>query len=495
MDISPENTPLLNALLDHIRLTPAPFHMPGHKGRMGAFEDMASMAALDVTELPDTGNLYEGVDPYTGELDPIAQAEGLWADAWGFPNCQFLTCGSTQGLHAALLLCAQEKGAILVDRCSHRSVYNALAMWDMWPMYLMRRQDEPLAPQLLEGAFKRMEAAGHKATSVCITSPTYYGVLSDIPALAQIAHAHGAKLIVDGAHGCHLPFLQDENPFKGADLVVSSAHKTLPVYGQGALLFGSDRYTPRDLRWAASVCGTSSPSYPIMASMDYARAWAQSPQGLRDLQGAVAGVEQLRREFVTLTMGDLENRALDPKTLAGAGLDPMRLTLLVDANAADGYQVKEYLEAMGIFPEMADRDHVVLLLSPQNTDRDIERLRKRLKEAQVAWPQLFGMYYPLPDPPGPHIELSPAMALKAPRILRPLDECVGKVCLQQVAPYPPGVPVIAPGERVTKKGLAYLKEVEYNITEPVWVLDEDKWDGRREQAVLDNRNDIPSAFL
>lgn len=450
------NTPLLNALLEHIRLRPAPFHMPGHKGRMEGFEDLASMAALDVTELPDTGNLYAGEDV-------IAQAEELWARAWGFHHCQFLTCGSTQGLHAALLLAARRPGAMLVDRCSHRSVYYALGLWDRSPVYLMRRQDQVLTPAQLEAGFAQLEQAGDRVGSVCITSPTYYGVLSDIPALARVAHDHGALLVVDAAHGCHLPFL-GQNPYLGADLVVTSAHKTLPVYGQGALLFSGGAFTPRDLRWAASVCGTSSPSYPIMASMDWARARLETEAGAQALQELAGTVALLREEF---------------GALAGPGLDPLRLTLAVDAIAADGYQVKEYLEGMGVFPEMADRDHVVFLLSIQNTPQDLDRLRHALEAVRRAWSGVFGTPMPPLDPPEPEVVLSPAQALTAPRYLAPLDQCEGLVCLEQVAPYPPGVPVIAQGERVTKKGLAYLREVGYNIQKDVYVLDQSQWEEAR----------------
>ena len=449
------NTPLLNALLDHIRQTPAPFHMPGHKGRMKDFEDMASVGALDVTELPDTGDLYGGGDV-------IEEAEGLWAKAWSFEHCQFLTGGSTQGLHAALLLAARDKGAVLVDRCSHRSVYNALAMWDCYPLYMMRRQEEPVTVELLEAAFQTMADHHKKVSSVCITCPTYYGVLSDVPALAKVAHDHGAKLIVDAAHGCHLPFMLDTNPFQGADLVVTSAHKTLPVYGQGALLFANDSYTPRDLRWAASVCGTSSPSYPIMASMDWARAWMETEDARLKMIQVARTVQVFRRSFPSLNH---------------VNLDPLRLTITVNTVAAHGEEVKEYLERMGVFPEMADRDHLVFLFGTENIQADFDRLYQRLEEAGRAWPDLFKAPFPHPLPPEPDVEMSPAQALVAPGILRPLNRSEGEICLQQVAPYPPGVPVIAPGERVTKKGLAYLREIGYNITEEVYILDKDHWSG------------------
>ena len=453
-------TPLLNALLEHIRQRPAPFHMPGHKGRMEDFESMALISALDVTELPDTGDLYVGVDPQTGLPDPIAQAQDLWARAWGYPICQFLTGGSTQGVHAALLLAGRDKGVTLVDRCSHRSVYNALAMWDCFPVYLMRRQDQPLSPALLKAAFRAMEDHGKHVTTVCITSPTYYGVLSDIPALAEIAHDKGAKLIVDAAHGCHLPFMMEPNPFRGADLVVTSAHKTLPAYGQGALLFSNEGFTPRDLRWAASVCGTSSPSYPIMASMDWARARMEDEGTVRALHAAAETVKAFRRTY---------------RGMRGKGLDPLRLTLNVNAVAAQGEEVKEYLERMGVFPEMADRDHVVFLFSSETVQEDVDRLDRRLMEAQRAWPGLFAPPVEPPLPPEPDVCMSPAQALTAPSLLRPLNKSEGFICLEQVAPYPPGVPVIAPGERVTKKGLAYLRDIGYNTTREIAVLNEIFW--------------------
>ncbi len=445
------DTPLLNALLEHIRLRPAPFHMPGHKGRMGRLEAMASPGAMDVTELPDTGDLYAGEDA-------IAQAEELWAKAWHFESCQFLTGGSTQGIHAAMLLAAREGKTVVVDRCCHRSVYNALGLFDLDPVYLYRAQDRPVAARTLERVLGEAEGEGKKVSSVCITSPTYYGVLSFIPELAQIAHRHGAKLIVDAAHGAHLPFIGGE-PCKGADLVVTSAHKTMAAYGQGALLFANGAYSPRDLRWAASVCGTSSPSYPIMASLDYARHVLESDRGRANMEWAVRANRALREEFPYLqTDGDI---------------DPLRFTLLVNAVAADGYQVKEYLEARGVFPEMADRDHVVFLLSGANTQEDMDRLWDGLRAVDEAWPGVYSRsMLPLEAPRG-EIVLSPAAALTAKRTLRPLKDSEGLVCLQQVAPYPPGVPVIAPGERITKKGLAYLREVGYNVLQDVYVLDEE----------------------
>lgn len=436
----PGKAPLVEALLRHHSAYPAPFHMPGGKGRNLDIEALGPMSAFDVTELPDTGNLYEG-----GEV--IEEAERLWAKTFGFPTCQFLTGGSTQGLQAALFLSAQGGKEIVVDRCSHRSIFNGLALFDMNPTFLTRRQDRPITVEALEEALIQREKAGKPANTICVTSPTYYGVLSEIKALSRVAHAHGAKLVVDGAHGCHLPFL-GENPFEGADLLVCSAHKTLPVYGQGALLFAVGSYAPKAVRRAASVVGTSSPSYPIMASMDYARAWLESSEGQLALLCAKSCAGGLKNRF-----GGLQNLRLDP----------LRLTLEVPNKG--GFALKKRLEDEGIFPEMADVDHVVFLFSTANTQTDFDRLGGALDRWYVP-----GDIDCATLPPEPEQVASPATALLARRATRALTDCEGLVSAQQIAPYPPGIPVVAPGERITKKCLAYLADVGYNVHQEVDVL-------------------------
>lgn len=433
-------TPLLDALKRYAKEDPARFHMPGHKGRALRGLDVFS---LDVTELPGTGDLYAGGDV-------IARAEGLWGALFGFPVCQFLTGGSTQGIHAALLLRARRGREVLADRCAHRSVHNAMAMWDLSPTWLSRPQDRPLEPERLRQGLEEARARGREVKTVCITSPTYYGVLSDIPALARVAHDFGAALVVDGAHGCHLPFL-GQNPFRGADLVICSAHKTLPVLGQGALLFAADAGCARAVRWAASVNGTSSPSYAVMASMDLARARWSTPEGRKALERTAQWGERLRGEF---------------PALRGPELDPLRLTLLVPGG--DGFGWKARLERERIFPEMADRDHLVFLLSPQNRNEELKRLERSLGDLyREASGDLPGTS---PDWDLPPVRLTPRQAMLAPSIRRPLAESEGAVCLDQVAPYPPGVPVIAPGEEITKKGLAYLRQVGYNVEADVNIL-------------------------
>lgn len=466
------DTPLLNALRAYAGQDPARFHMPGHKGRTP--KGLRDVFPLDVTELPATGDLYRGDDV-------IARAEELWGELFGFPTCQFLTNGSTQGIHTALLLAAPRGRDILVDRCAHRAVYNAMALCGLNPAYFRRTQDVPVDPDLLRQSLEQARAEGMDVKTVCITSPTYYGVLSDVPALAEIAHSFGALLVVDGAHGCHLPFL-GENPFRGADLLVTSAHKTMPVLGQGALLFAGDAFSPEEVRRRASVNGTSSPSYAVMASLDLARA-AWSPAGTapapaRTLSDPAPSPTHALSRLTAFTQG----LRRDFPALSGVELDPLRFTALVPNGA--GFEWKTRLEqGFGVYPEMADPDHLVFLLSPDNSRRDLARLRRGLTVLYRSTPPATPAGAP-PEPrqtplrppsdprlpPLPPLRLTPRQALFAPTVRRVLALSEGYIAAQQVAPYPPGIPVIAPGEEITKKCLAYLAQVGYNVEGEVEVI-------------------------
>ena len=426
------STPLYDALKDYAAKKAARFHMPGHKGRWLPLPELVPLAPLDVTEIPGTGNLYEAGEPFDS-------AQALWAQVFGFDHCQFLTGGSTMGVLTGLTLFCPPGSRVLLDRGCHRSAFNALALLDLDPVYLPRPW---LAAENLVGPFgpEQVEAALKKTPdikTICITSPTYAGALSDIPAIAQVAHARGARLLVDGAHGAHLPFL-GMDAFVGADGVVVSAHKTLPAMGQSALLFtrGVD---PELVRRRASLYGSSSPSYPMMASLDAAREWLLGP-GKQEYDRAARRVAGLRRRFPSV--GDQ------------LPWDPARLTVKVK----NGPAFARALEGMGIYPEMEDGGHVVFICSAQDREEELDRLEGALSALEGE----MGPCPPLPAPPAPERVLSPRQALFAPVETLPLADCLGRVAAGQLAPYPPGIPVVAPGERIGKKELSYFAQIGYN---------------------------------
>ena len=433
-------TPLYDALRAFAAQQPLRMHMPGHKGAPLPIPELAGFAALDFTELTPTGDLYAGGGP-------IEAAEALWAQIFHFFHSFFLTGGSTQGVHTALALACRPGDTVLLDRGCHRSAFHALALLDLRPVFLERPWlDGPGVTGPISPAEVARQLDAHpEIKTVCITSPTYYGMLSDIPALAAAAHAHGAALVVDAAHGAHLPFLGNDS-LSAADLVVVSAHKTLPAPGQTALLFSSERFDPAQVRRTASLFGTSSPSYPLMAALDCCRAWLEE-EGAAAYRRTAALTAELRRDYPSLTEAD-------------APLDPTRFVL----RAPDGFAAQAALEAGGIYPEMADRGHVVLILTCADGPAEFARLRAGLD----ALPR--GTCPFPPPPPLPEAVLTPRQALFSPREAVPLEQAEGRVLAQQVAPYPPGVPVVAPGERLDKKTVAYLTRIGYNMIEKVQVV-------------------------
>lgn len=428
------STPLYDALRDYAAQNPARFHMPGHKGRPLPAPELAGLPAIDVTEIPGTGNLYEAGEPFNS-------AQTLWAEIFGFNHCQFLTGGSTMGIHTGLTLFCRPGDQVLIDRGCHRAVYNALALLDLEPVFLerpWRTEDNLVAPFSQEDVEKALENHSGIKT-VCITSPTYAGLLSDVAGISKQVHKRGGKLFVDGAHGAHLPFL-GVDAFSGADGVVVSAHKTLPAMGQTALLF-TNGVDPEQVRRTAALYGSSSPSYPMMASMDLARQWLlDHPE---DYRRAAARVDDLRKKFPSL----------------GERLpcDPTRLTVKVK----DGPAVARTLESMGIYPEMEDGGHVVFIITGSDREADLDRLEHALEELRDQ----MGDCEPLPAPPLPERALSPRAALFSSTETLSLANSLGRVAACQLAPYPPGVPVVAPGEVISKKELSYFKEIGYNIRE------------------------------
>lgn len=433
-------TPLCDALRAYAAGNPLRGHMPGHKGKGLPLAELSPLSALDVTELTPTGDLFAGGGA-------IEAAERLWADAFRLSSCLFLTGGSTQGLYAALTLAAKPGETILLDRASHRAAYHALALLGLNPVYLSRpwlarpALPGPIDPQEVE----RQLAARPDIRAVCLTSPSYYGVLSDLPAIAAVTRRHGAILVVDAAHGAHLPFL-GQRAFSCADLLVTSAHKTLPAMGQAALLFSGDGFSHRDLRRAGSLYGSASPSYPIMASLDSARAYLEG-EGVSAYRETARLVAALRERLPALTE-------------AAAALDPCRLTVL----CRDGLALRQTMEAQNIFPELATPAQVVFILTcadgAEAAARLGECLAPLLAEEPVTPP-------PLIPPPSPEVVLSPRAALFSTAERLPLARCIGRISAASLAPYPPGIPIVAPGERITKKTIAYLSRIGYNMREEI----------------------------
>ncbi|MFI3253105.1 MAG: aminotransferase class V-fold PLP-dependent enzyme [Eubacteriales bacterium] len=427
-------TPLYNAIKALAEEAPLRFHLPGHKGKSIPF--MENIMPYDFTELSRTGNLYEWGEPF-------AQAQDLWAREFGLPHCQFLTGGSTQGVYTALALCGKEGDKILLDRGAHRSAVNAMGILGLEPVYLPRPWLKDLeVPGAIDAeTVNTLLKENPDIKTVFLTSPTVCGLLSDVYTIAEIVHSYGAKLIVDGAHGAHLPWLMIDN-YSAADVVCVSAHKTLPCLGQSAMIFYRD-FSPELVRETAALFGTSSPSYPMLVSMDLAREW-MNQEGMTEYVRVARQVATLREILPCLT---------EPLYL-----DPTRLCILCH----QGVEVAKELEKENIYLEMSNPGHLIGIFTAMDSDEEIQKLAKAIIPH-------FSHREPLPDlsPPDvlPERKMSIREVIFCDKITVQLTEAEGKIAGANIAPFPPGIPVVAMGEEISSLSLSYLKRIGYTKKE------------------------------
>ncbi len=433
-------TPLYDALRDRAGRDTARFHMPGHKGRPLAGL-WGELTALDFTELPDTGNLYlDGAD------GPIRAAERLFADACEAAHGLFLTGGATQGILALLTAFAAPGDTVIVDRNSHRSVHNALALLDLRPVWVQAPLITPfcVTAAVPETAVRRALERHPDAVCVLMTSPTYYGVITALPALAAVCRQRGVPLLVDAAHGAHLPWLAGHrSPVAlGAQAAVLSAHKTLPALGQAAvLLAGADTDVVR-LRRCAGLYGSSSPSYPLMASLDLARAF-MTRDGRAALQAVRGRAEDIRQKTPCF-LGAIRHNDIVT--------DPLRLCLYTGG----GHETAARLERdCGVACEMADTRNVVFLLSPADDGDALSRLSSAVDALGPDLPPMPPVTTVDP-PPLPRVYCTPREALFAPSKPLPPEQALGRAAAEPVGAWPPGVPLAARGEMIDETVVSLL---------------------------------------
>ena len=423
-----------------------PMSVPGHKQR----QDL--VGAVVAGDAP----LYGGVAPIkhadTLRIDAEARAARLWGADW----CRFSVAGSTHGNQALALAVGQPGQEIIVTRTLHRSLLLGLVLAGLRPVWVRPEIDARSGlPGPVAVATVRAALAAHPgACAVFLGDPSYVGTTGDLAGHAAVAHDAGVPLLVDAAWAAHLGFHPDLPPHAiaaGADAMVTSAHKALPAYSQGALVLArTDRLDPARLNRAFEATHTTSPTGSIMASIDAARALlARDGEALcgRLLRGVAAARARLRE---VPGLGVLE----------GPGVEPTKLVVLLAGTGASGYAVEADLVAQGMPMEMADRD----VLGPIPTIADdearvaaftsalidtIERHRgePRRVEPAAAWTVQ------------PQTILPPREAFFARNETVPASAAIGRVSAELVAPYPPGVPVLAPGELITSAAVAALREV------------------------------------
>lgn len=457
-------------LAEHARTGAVSFHMPGHKGagfyeKNGFGAEMKRLADWDITEIAGADNLFQ---PETVIRRTMQKYERLYQTRRSY----LLINGSSAGIIAAILAAVPRGGRLLMARNCHKSVFNALYLGDIQPLYLHPQTDERygVAGEVRASDVAALLEREPQAAAVILASPNYYGICSDIAAIARVTHERGRLLIVDQAHGAHLKFFEEQQQSAadsapgealrfppaaeslGADLVINSTHKTLASFTQTAVLnVCSERIDLSLLEDRLQMVESSSPSYPLMATLDI------------NADILAAHKDRLMEEWsrnLSWFYGRAE-RIAGLALMKGRLMDPSKINLDMSACGLDGDRLEQELMSAGIFPELVSGDIVMCMTGIGNTRSDYERLAAALAALSERYGQRYGQA-DANDAAGRKAENGSVSGklsfrgLPQSREKIALSQAAGRVCAMSLIPYPPGIPLACPGEELDAETVAAL---------------------------------------
>lgn len=466
-------TPLFDQLQGAAQRQTAAFHTPGHRAGRGAAAALRSawgeaVLRSDLPELPELDNLF-------APRGAIAAAQRLAAQAFGAERTWFLANGSTAGVMAAILASCGPEDALILPRQVHRSVISGLVLSGARPVFVAPAYDgaSGLAGGLTAAAVAAALAAHPSARAVLLVSPTYEGICGETAAIAHLCQARAIPLLVDEAHGPHFgfhPALPQSALALGADLAVQSTHKVLSALTQAAMLHGrGDRLDPDRIAQALALVQSTSPSYLLLASLDLAR-WQMANQGEALLDGAIALAQEAGDRLRQIPgLGLLEL----PDLPGFAALDPTRLTVDVSGLGLTGFAADGILnDQYGVIAELPGLRHLSFIVSLGSRPEDIDRLVQGFQGLARSAPGQPGSK-PSPGEVGAaglaiigaaelggELCCTPREAFYRPQRRVAIAQAIGAPCAETVCPYPPGIPVLLPGERVTAAAVDYLRQVQ-----------------------------------
>ncbi|XP_047320667.1 arginine decarboxylase-like [Impatiens glandulifera] len=468
-DLVSEFPPLVSALKASAEQDVACFHFPGHNRGRAAPSSLSKLIGVgpflhDLPELPELDNLF-------APQGPILEAQQKAAQLFGSSETWFLVGGTTCGIQAAIMSTCSPGETLILPRNSHLSAISAMVLSGALPKYIIPDYDcdwdiaGGITPFQVEKTINELKAEGRRASAVLVISPTYHGICSKLSEISHLCHLNGIPLIVDEAHGAHFGF-HDQFPSpairQGADVTVQSTHKVLCSLTQSSMLHLSGNLVDRDrISRCLQTLQSSSPSYLLLASLDAARAQlSENPQTIFDeaVEKAVETKRSLSR-IAGIAVLDFPSFAKFPS------FDPLRLTVGVWKLGLSGYQADEILfRGYGIVPELCGTRSLTMAINLGTSEDHVRRLVSGLEHlsSDHRWIECNEKnadgiaHAPFDDIT---ISLSPREAFFARKRKVSVKECLGKICGELICPYPPGIPVMIPGEVITEKALSYLMQV------------------------------------
>ena len=457
--------PYLDAVVAYGFRGPTRFHVPGHKGGDGA--DLGLRRALgERALLLDIPQDIEGVDVGPSPT-PYERAELLAARACGAGRTWFLTNGATQGNHALCLALAPLGAPVVIQRNSHASVIDGLVLSGGSATFVTPEYNDELGIALCvtPAAVERALAAAPQARAAFIVSPTYYGMAADVAGCIEVAHAAGVPLVVDAAWGAHFGFHPrlPESPLAlGADAVLSSTHKIVGSLTQSAMLHvaDSDLIDADAIARAVRLVRSTSPSSLLMASLDAARRQL-AVHGNMLLDGTIAASIETAQ-----AIDAIPGCRVVADTFVGtpgvAGWDPLRIVVDVRGTGCTGYEIAAALRASyDTFTELATHATLVFVLGMGPDNEPLERLAHDLAQTvkAIARPGRLEAVPHALAPSSADTPVTPRDAFLGPSEAVPVEQAIGRISTEAIAGYPPGVPTLLPGERVTAEVVTYLRRL------------------------------------
>lgn len=463
-------TPYFQALLDYVDAGVIPFHTPGHKQGIGmdlAFREFVgdNICSIDLTPMP-------GIDDLLQPTESIKEAQELAAEAYGAERTYFLINGSTSGNQCMMMTAVNPGERIAVPRNAHKSMLGGLVMSGASPVYMQPEVDEALHMDncVTPETVKRTIEENPDIKAVYMVTPTYYGVAADLESIEKIVHDAGKLLLVDEAWGPHFhfhPALPLSATAAGADLCINSTHKMLSAFSQCAMLHqNGSRVRVDRLEAVLKMFLSTSPNLPMVASLDVARK-QMAVEGAALLSRTIELAEETRRR-----LNEIPNVYCFGEELQGRpgvfDLDPTKVTITVKDLGYTGYEASEILRRRyNVQVELADLFNVVALItigtSAAAADRLVQGVAELAREDRavdifspsgVLERRLETGSYKLPKIPP--IRMLPRDAFLAQTEFVKFKDSAGRICAETISPYPPGIPVISPGEEITPEIIDYL---------------------------------------
>ena len=461
--LNQNETPLFDALKEYVDRDTLPFHVPGHKKGVGIDKEFKNFIGENPFKIDVT--VFKLVDSLHHPTGPIKKAQELVADAYESHASFFSIHGTSGAIQAMILAVVNDGDKIIVPRNVHKSVTSGIILSGAVPVFMEPEIDKKLGiahgvtPETVEKTLKE----NPDAKAVLIINPTYYGVATDIKKIADIVHSYDIPLIVDEAHGPHLAF-SEKLPMSalkaGADICAQSTHKIIGSLTQGSLLHVKSKYVdPKRVQQILNLMQTTSPSYIIMASLDCAR--RQIALEGKDLLQKTIKLCKYTRDEINKIPGFY---CFGEEVLGKPGsysFDPTKLTISSRELGITGFELDMILaDKYHIQMELSDFYNVLAVGSFGDTKEGMDRLLSALKEISNDY---YGKKEPVQDfldiPAIPTKILNPREAFYSDKISIPLNESIGKISGEFLLAYPPGIPVLCPGEEITQEVVDYVHDL------------------------------------